>query len=395
MSSDKEPQGKMSRRSFLTGTLGTTLGLAAGLKPDSSRPLEIKDSQENLPKNREKAFMPFDEGIEWQYFQFEVDKQAVFCSMVQINDPSTPSNNLYGLSIRSIDLDTNEVSKKTHPGTRTFDLETSTYTFNNNQNDILAQFTYNQNTNDYSVVIHTEQFDTDRIDPNGLTFSPMGPLIKESRSTSGRFPIAQTPDGLIYTRYYSDNTEVLNSQGDVVGYGSRDSQVIEPPDFEPNIDDFDHHWIHTWIKLADERRVAIKAWESKTDNNFRFVTIAEETGDQTGEFNIRQFNEENTDLKLTFIPTETEEVRSGESKKSLSRSGRVVAQLGDKVRFDLTIETLPGQILEDETELLGPMVEAHGKVVSGSYNNEEVQNISAIWESTTEWYFQRLPIVKG
>lgn len=227
-----------------------------------------------------------------------------------------------------------------------------------------------------------------------MVLRPQGNLIPVSKD--GNFTVANFEGERIITNYFADHIKVEKQNGDIVGYGRRDSENLELEGLPPTQLDIDHTWVHTSGLRADGKRFFITAWGSKTGGQFKFADVLivdPATGNQES---FVQFNEENPGFNINFISSLTEQETPAEQSKKpeyqMAHGGKVTATAGNETLFELEVDGNPGQII-DSKDILN-MVEAHGKVVAGSVLGFVVTSSdSAMWETTDEKYSTFLPIM--
>ena len=392
---------EITRRDFLKlagAAIGAAaldrLGLARAEGP-SGRP----ETAEQLPSRKE-HFKPFNRGnAEWQYVEFqysdtENERIGITTSISELTNPYTGDKTQQLLVMRH-NLNTGETVKNVYNGTRTFDETTSKYTFTDNQNNQLADFSYDEGGDRYLLKIKTGEFDSGEIDSDGLVLKPQGSLIPVSKD--GNFTVAAFDDGSVITNYFADHIRVEKPNGEIVGYGRRDSENLELVGFPSVSLDIDHTWIHASGLRTDGKRFFVTAWGSKTGGQFKFADVLivdPVTGNQES---FAQFNEEDTNFNVNFIPSLAEqEIPPGQTKKpefQMAHGGKVIAQNGNETLFELEIDGNPGQIIDSKGFL--SMVEAHGKVTAGSVIGSAVSSSdSVIWETTDEKYSTFLPMIQ-
>lgn len=277
--------------------------------------------------------------------------------------------------------------KNIYDGIRAFDEASSTYSFVDNDSKQLAEFSYNEAGDDYTLKVHTQEFDSDVIDSGGLKLNPQGNLIPVSKD--GNFTVASYDGGRIVTNYFADHIRVEKQDGEVVGYGRRDSENLELEGLPPSQLDIDHTWVHVSGNLVGGNQVYITAWGSKSggDYNFADITVVNPTsGDVVG---MVQLNEEDGGFSLDFKPEQKEmEIPPGQAGKpeyQMAHGGKVTAKLDGNDLFGLEIDGNPGQIIDGRGML--NMVEAHGRLVFGSVLGSTInKGNSVIWETTDERY---------
>lgn len=395
---------ELTRRGFLkvfvAGVGAVALGRLGIFGPaEANGPSGKPESAEPL-LSRKEHFKPFNRGnAEWQYVEFqytntESERIGVTISISEFTDPYSGNKTQKFLVMRH-NLNTGETMKNIYDGTRTFDEATSKYTFTDNLSNQLAEFSYNEVSDRYSLKIKTGEFDSDEIDTDGLILSPQGNLIPVSKD--GNFTVASFEGGKVVTNYFADHVRVKKQNGDIVGYGRRDSENLELVGFPTSPLDIDHTWVHASGLRADGKRFFVTAWGSKTGGQFKFADILivdPATGNQES---FVQFNEEDTYFDVNFVSSlKEQEIPPGQNKKpeyQMAHGGKVKAVMGNQILFELDVDGNPGQIIDGKGFL--SMVEAHGKLVSGSVLGSAISSSdSAIWETTDEKYSTFLPMVQ-
>ncbi len=389
-----------SRRSLLKLAGATVAGLALDRlgMTRSPEPGKPQEARETLLSRRE-HFKPFNKGnAEWQYLEFQYtnpngQRLGITISMSELTDLS--GNKTQQLLVMRHNLDTGETIKNPpYRGIRTFDEATSKYTFTDTNNTRLAEFSYDESGDRYLLRVNTGEFNSDEIDSAGVVLKPQGNLIPVSKD--GNFTVAAFEGGRIVTNYFADHIRVEKQNGDIVGYGRRDSENLELEGSAPTKLDIDHTWVHTTGLRADGKRFFITAWASKTGGQFKFadvLVIDPVTGNQES---WMQYNEEDLSFNVNFVPGLTEkETPSGQSEKpeyQMAHGGKVTAVSGNETLFDFEVDGNPGQIIDGKGFL--SMVEAHGKIKRGSVlGSNIVGSDSAIWETTDENYTAFVPII--
>jgi len=395
-----EPKNKISRRDFLklSGRALGVLGLKA-LGVDRIPFAEAAKSPEMQSLSRKEHFKPFNSGnAEWQYveFQYKNDQReqiGITVSMSELTDPATGLKTQQLLVMRH-NLNTKETQKNTYDGTRSFDESTSAYTFEDEGGNKLAELSYNEANDSYSMKIQTIEFNSDKIDDGGLVLNPQGNLIPVSKD--GNFTVASFDGGRIDTNYFADHVRVERQNGDVVGYGRRDSENLELEGSAPLQLDIDHTWVHISGDLKDGKQVYITVWGSKTGGDYKFSDIMVVDPNTGGIEEMIQLNDEDGGFDLNFEPTlreqETPPDQTKKSKYQMAHGGKVLAKLNGNNLFELEIDGDPGQIIDGKGML--NMIEAHGRLISGSVLGTPIASgNSAIWETTNEWYSSFLPLI--
>jgi hypothetical protein len=378
----------ISRREFLGLAALATVG--AGLrrfpeKVEGETPTSVETQEKENEPTRKEKFAPLGGNMEWQYLEFQYkdeNNQRIGVTLSMSRLPDEEGNDKYQLLSSSHNLATGETNSHIHDGNLHFDGLNSKYTFTDDNGDTLAVYQYDENEDHYTLTTHTDQFDTNDIDPKGIVLKPQGQLIPVSGDA--HFTVAAWLGGGIETEYWGDNVIIQKQDGSTVSHGRRDSQSLKLVGI-PNFDlDMDHTWVHTCATLNDGTLAYITAWEGKTGGDFRFadVMILNPNG---GLVSFDQFNEKTPGFSLTFTsPTEETETVDG---NILAHGGKIVADYNGQPLFNLSIDGNAGQILKDKIGgLIGfSMVEAHGELKSGTVNGIAVkESYSAIWETTDE-----------
>ena len=383
------------------------MGAAVGAAVLNRLGLAKAEGQTNKPEtaeqllSRKEHFKPFNRGnAEWQYVEFqysntENERIGITTSISELTNPYT-SKKTQQLLVMRHNLNTGETTKNVYDGTRSFDEATSKYIFTDSQNKQLAEFSYDESGDRYLLKVSTNEFNSQEIDSEGLVLRPQGNLIPVSKD--GNFTVANFEGGKIITNYFADHIKVEKQNGDIVGYGRRDSENLEleglPP---PSRLDIDHTWVHASGLRADGKRFFITAWGSKTGGQFKFadtLIVDPTTGNQES---FVQFNEDDPGFNVNFVSSLGEqETPAGQNKKpeyQMAHGGKVIATAGNETLFELEVDGNPGQIIDSKGFL--SMVEAHGKVVTGSILGSAISSgDSAIWETTDEKYSTFLPIIQ-
>ncbi len=392
---------EITRRDFLK-LAGAAAGAVALNRLGLAKAEEPRRKPETAEQliSRKEHFKPFNRGnAEWQYVEFQYsnsggDRVGITTSISELTNPYTGDKTQQLLVMRH-NLNTGETVKNVYDGTRTFDEATSKYTFTDNQSNQLVEFSYDEGGDKYLLKIKTGEFDSGEIDNGGLVLKPQGNLIPVSKD--GNFTVAAFEGGSVITNYFADHIRVEKPNGEIVGYGRRDSENLELVGFPPASLDIDHTWVHASGLRTDGKRFFITAWGSKTGGQFRFadvLIIDPATGNQES---FVRFNEEDTNFDVEFIPSLAEqEIPPGQTKKpefQMAHGGKVMAQNGNEALFELEIDGNPGQIIDGKGFL--SMVEAHGKVTNGSVLGPAISSSdSVIWETTDERYSTFLPVVQ-
>jgi hypothetical protein len=348
---------------------------------------------------RKEHFRPFNRGnVEWQYLEFQHstpknERLAITISMNELTNLYT-GEKTQRLLVMHHNLNTGETRKKVYDGTRTFDEAASKYTFTDNQNSQLVEFSYDESGDRYLLKVNTGEFNSDEIDDGGLVLKPQGNLIPVSKD--GNFTVAAYEVGRIITNYFADHIRVEKQNGEIIGYGRRDSENLEIEGSPPIKLDIDHTWVHATGVRADGKRFYVTVWGSKTGGQFKFadvLVIDPVTGNQESWV---QLNEENTGFNVNFVSSLAEqETPPGQSKKpeyQMAHGGKVVATAENETLFELEVDGNPGQIIDGKGFLR--MVEAHGRLVAGSVQGLGIASgDSAIWETTDEKYSTFIPLI--
>lgn len=385
---------ELTRRVFLKLAGATVGGLILdrfGVAEAEKQSNKLETAEQSL--SRKTHFKPFNKGnAEWQYLAFQYsdaqgERIGIVTSMSELTDPYTGEKTQQFLVMRH-NLNTGRTQKNVYDGTRSFDAITSTYTFTDDKNNPLAKFSYDENGDKYSLRVNTEEFNSDEIDTGGLVLKPQGDLIPVSKD--GNFTVASFEGGRVITNYFADHIRVAKQNGDVVGYGRRDSENLELEGTPPFQLDIDHTWVHTTGVRSDGKRFYITAWG--TGGQFKFadiLVIDPSTGNQE---HFVQFNEEDVGFDVHFVPSLTEqETLSGQSYK-MAHGGKVRASLGNETLFEFEVDGNPGQIIDGKGFL--SMVEAQGRLVAGSVLGKSISTgDSAIWETTDERYSTFVPLI--
>ena len=392
---------EISRREFLK-LMGAAAGAAALNKLGLAKAEEQgkkTETAEQLPSRKE-HFKPFNKGnAEWQYVEFqysntENERIGITTSISELTNPYTREKTQQLLVMRH-NLNTGETIKNVYDGTRTFDEATSKYTFTDSENKKLTEFSYDESGDRYLLKVNTNEFNSEEIDTGGLVLRPQGNLIPVSKD--GNFTVANFEGGRIITNYFADHIKVERQNGDIVGYGRRDSENLELEGSPPISLDVDHTWVHATGTRSDGKRFYVTAWGCKTGGQFKFADILivdPITGNQES---FVQFNEDDSGFNVNFVSSlKEQETPAGQSKKpeyQMAHGGKVIATAGNETLFEFEVDSNPGQIIDGKGFL--SMVEAHGKVVAGSVLGSGISSSdSAIWETTDEKYSTFLPVIQ-
>src|SRR3989338_328277 len=305
---------EIPRRDFLK-LAGAVIGTMALKKLGLAK----AEGQAEQLLSRKEHFKPLNRGnAEWQYVEFQYsnarnERIGITTSISELTNPYTNEKTQQFLVMRH-NLNTGETVKNVYDGIRTFDEAASKYTFTDSENNQLAEFSYDQSGDKYLLRIKTGEFDSDGIDNGGLILNPQGNLIPVSKD--GNFTVASFEGGRVVTNYFADHVRVEKQNGDIIGYGRRDSENLELVGPPPTQLDIDHTWVHTSGLRADGKRFYITAWGSKTGGQFRFADVLivdPATGNQES---FVQFNEEDTDFIVNFVSSSGEqETPAGQGKK--------------------------------------------------------------------------------
>lgn len=392
---------EITRRDFLklTGAAAGALALNRSGLAKAEAPGKKPEIAEQ-PLSRKEHFRPFNRGnAEWQYLEFQYtnaqgERVGITTSMSELTNPYT-GEKTQNLLVMRHNLNTGETRKNVYDGTRSFNEATSTYGFTDSQNKQLAEFSYDEAGDRYLLKVDTGEFNSDEIDAEGLVIRPQGNLIPVSKD--GNFTVASFDGGRVVTNYFADNVKIEKQNGDVVGYGRRDSENLELEGIPPSRLDIDHTWVHTTGLRSDGKRFYVTAWGSKTGGQFKFADVLvldPITGNQES---WSQFNEEDAGFEVSFIPSLAEqETPPGQSKKpeyQMAHGGRVIARSENGALFEFEVDGNPGQMIDGKGYL--SMVEAHGRLVTGGSVLGQTINTgdSAIWETTDENYSTFIPLV--
>lgn len=398
----------LNRRDFLKqlGRVGATAIVSQIFPPPNASAEQQKQQSEPTWEeekqailSRKEKFQPFNRGnAEWEYVTFQYDdvanqKIGVTLSMSELTDPSN-GKKIHHLLVMKHYLATKTTESFTYNGTRSFSPTRSTYSFKDKSGSELASFSYHENDDNYKIQVRTTQFNSDSLDPDGLTLSPVGDLMAVSKD--GNFPVAKYDGGKLVTNYYADHVEVRKQDGTTIGFGRRDSENLEIEGVMPStVIDVDHTWVHTTVELANGNRAHITAWECKTGGDFKFadITIVNPTTRKVESFTSR--NEEDADFTLDFIPSASESERipsqSPTSREMMTHGGKVIAKSGSQILFEIDVDGNPGQFIDGKGIL--QMVEAHGTSTGSVFGVSINTSDSAIWETTNESHFLFLPLV--
>lgn len=406
-----EGKKDLSRREFLNifGLAGAGFLLPSWLKGQAkdgkTKSVDaVKKEEEVRVENleRKERFRPLEGPVQWQYVSFDYEESpgkdvGITLSMTSIDDPIEGRRLKNRLLVMKHDFasgNTNQVVLG-EGGGWSFDYEEndeekfSAYTFKQGEKE-RAKLVYKWEEDCYLLNIDTGVFNTHSIDNEGLKLVPQGDLNTESK---GRFTVVDYPGGEIDSNYYSDNLSVEKVSGEKIGAGVRDSQDLIPVfDSVPVFpDDVDHTWVYSGGELEDGRRFFIKSWVGISgDNDFRFVTISEEVEAGSGNFRVVQYNQEDAgfELEIASDTNDEEEVEVAGKKKRYAHGGAVIAKYQGEKLFELDVNSKPDQVIEDDTGILGKMVEAHG-IVSGSFGGQNIRKSNiAMWETTDEELFK-------
>src|SRR3989338_9214150 len=386
---------EIPRRDFLK-LAGAVIG-TMGLKKLG---LAKAEGQAEQLLSRKEHFKPLNRGnAEWQYVEFQYsnarnERIGITTSISELTNPYTNEKTQQFLVMRH-NLNTGETVKNVYDGIRAFDEAASKYTFTDSQNNQLADFSYDQSGDKYLLRIRTGEFDSDLIDSNGLVLRPQGNLIPVSKD--GNFTVATFEGGSVITNYFADHIRVEKPNGDIVGYGRRDSENLELEGLPSSQLDIDHTWVHTSGLRADGKRFFVTAWGGKGGGQFKFADVLivdPATGNQE---RFVQFNEDDSGFNVNFVSSSGEqEPPAGQGKKpeyQMAHGGKVTATAGNERLFELEVDGNPGQIIDSKGFL--SMVEAHGKIKAGTVLGSAVKSSdSAIWETTDERYSTFLQIIQ-
>ncbi len=343
--------------------------------------------------SRKEHFKPFNKGnAEWQYVEFQYtssnnERVGITTSISELTNPAT-GEKTQQLLVMKHNLTTKTSESHTYSGTRTFDEATSTYAFTDKTGKQLANFGYNEAQDNYQLRMQTDQFNSGDIDPAGLILQPQGELLPVSKD--GNFTVAAYEGGKVNTNYFADHIIVQKQNGEVIGYGRRDSENLEIAGAPPLGLDIDHTWVHASAQLEDGKLAFVTAWKSRSGGDFKFadVTIINPI---TGATERReQRNEDDQDFSLDFLPAATElEYIPGQNQKNapkLAHGGKIATSL-----FTFSIDGDAGQIIDGKG--FTNMAEAHGSITEGSILGIPISaSNSAIWETTDETFSSYLSL---
>jgi len=388
------------RRDVLRLAGGTLAGWLLNSSPitRAQEPVNHQETEENT-LSRKEHFQPFNKGnAEWQYVEFqyldgEGQRVGITTSISELTSPLGVKTQQF-LVMRH-NLGTKETLKRVYDGTRVFDETTSSYTFiEKDTNKQLVKLSYDEAGDRYLLEVKTDQFDSGEIDSGGLVLRPQGDLIPVSGD--GNFTVASFKDGRIITNYFADHVRVEKQNGDLVGWGRRDSENLELEGIPPRQLDIDHTWVHVTGVRADGKPFYVTAWASKTGGQFRFADILILDPATGKKESFGQYNEDNPDFSIVFeSPRQELETPPGQTKKpeyQMAHGGKVTARLGDIVLFELKIDGDRDQIIDGKGFL--SMVEAHGRLTGGAVLGSKVtSDLSAVWETTDERYSSLAPCV--
>lgn len=385
---------ELSRREFLE-SVGALSGSFLLRRFNLDTAEVLAQPEEPLKLSRKEHFEPFESGrAEWQYVSFQYNNEGeqrvgIVLSMSELTGSFGTKKHQF--LVMKHNLDTKETIQNTYDGRRVFNKADSTYTFEDEGGDQVATFSYDDLSGNYVLNIHTEVFNSDEIDDEGLILAPQGDLIPVSKD--GRFTVASAGGGKVNTNYFADHVKVKKSSGETIGFGRRDSQNLEIEGWLPSNLDIDHNWVHVSGDLRAGREVYITAWKSQTGGEFRFADVMV-VNSVTGEVDlIVQLNEENSDFELDFKPHLSEQELPPGAKYKLAHGGKISARLGGEGLFELEVDGDPGQVIDGKGML--EMTEAHGRLTAGTVLGHDIlSGNSAVWESTDERYSVLLPIIK-
>jgi len=141
---------EITRRDFLK-LVGAAAGAAAlnrlGLAKAEGLSRKLETAEQ--PILRKEHFEPFNRGnAEWQYVEFQYSdtegkRIGVTTSISELTNPYT-GDKTQQLLVKRHNLNMSETVENVYNGIRIFDEATSKYTFTDNQNNQLAEFSYDE-----------------------------------------------------------------------------------------------------------------------------------------------------------------------------------------------------------------------------------------------------------
>ena len=426
----------MKRRSFLALTSGLSLWAA-------TRSL-LSGPQASAASDRAGKWAPSTApllGVEWRYVAGRiVDGVQDYGFVVAVIDVRVEGN--YELLVERQDLGAGDgFLTKSYTGTLSYDTASATYSFRDDQNQLLATWQWDEAGQVYRLTVTTAELTL-----QDIALRPQGALIAEG----GDGVIKVSPIGgmQVISDYYADWTVVevggaargtarLDMQGlrllsqlanrrkqkdailttktqrhENLMPGRRDGERAPAAGPHhvltsvaggsgPAATDFvDHHWFAIAAESAGAP-IWISAWRIEDQSGpIWTVTIARGSG---GTWQVDSFTEESAAaaplaieiLRWQPIPQIGDATTPGTSTGATWRIAAGLSQPGDLI--DLTVAVPPGQFVATARAyaLVGQAAgeEGVGKSAAGTVQGNPLSNVSlAVAETTAEFYLRYLPL---
>jgi hypothetical protein len=391
----------MKRRTFLTIIAGALAWGAARKLPLPHAAAQTIDRADKWKRSTDPSL-----GVEWRYVAGRVVGDAEdFGFVVAVIDVRIESN--YELLVERQDFGGDRTFvTKSYTGTLAYDSASATYTFRDDQNQLLTTWQWDEAAQVYRLSVTTPELQL-----QDMALRPQGTVIPEG----GDGVIAISPIAGIQgvSDYYADWT-AIEIGGATRGTARLDMQGIRlasglarsAGESSPAATDFvDHHWFAI-AGQSDGAPVWISAWRIEMQGGPLWdVTIARGSNTTTT-WHVSSFTEESAAvaplaieiLSWQPIPPIGSATEPGTSTGAAWRLTAGRSQPGDLI--DLTVAVPPGQFVATARAytLVGQATgeEAVGTAAAGTIEGSVLSDVSlVVAETTAEFYLLHLPLIRS
>lgn len=409
---------EMSRREFLERAVkaGAVAFIAKDLMTSPSEFLFGPETE----INRKEKWRPTDQPIQWRYLAGRITRENEdFGFVVSLAENKVPGFESQELLVQRQNFTEEEnFVGTTYKGQLTYDENTATYTFVNEQGQELARWQWQENTQTYQIQVQTEELAL-----FSLELQPQGSLIPEGGD--GEICVGHLGTEKVLSTYHADWTEI-KTNGATVGVARLDMQDLRLASGVENVGDwvkkwsrrklqgdesvpvaeagpkpdYDHHWFSLAVTLKTGAKVYLSCWrieDEVTGSPFWDVTIATKQDEQ---WLVHSWTEENiVSNPLEITTTFWQPVPDSESKESTGCGWHLKAgesEVGDLI--DLEVDIPEGQFIQGEISPRGLqswMEEGIGTDAKGTILGIEIESVQVVAaESTAEYYLQHLPVIQ-
>ncbi len=384
--------------------------------------------QRNLAAERLTEWPPnLSDLVEWRFVAGRIVEGAQdFGFVISISSIRVPGSTSQELFVQRQDFSNQqEYASQTYAGTLTYEPISATYTFQDETNQELITWQWDETAQVYHLTLTTAELTL-----TNLVLRPQGELIPEGGD--GQILVGRFQGILIASDYHADWTEI-EIDGQVKGTARLDIQGLRPSltsstarqksshwlkerDYssrtvqqevpitkarsanEKNDDDYDHHWFALAVELEDGSSAWISGWRIEdVGGPFWAVTIARGQG-PSWEIALSLTEESGLDpLEVTTLAWQDipPEIVTAQNRSRVGRKWRLALPTET---IDLEIAVPPGQFLANppQSGLGGQlwMEEGVGLEATGTVLGKSISSVKvALAESTAEFYLNFIPII--